>query len=59
MRLFCQHSFFRFCPHLLLDSRFPEVKAEHIIDVVNQGLRRGEEKFGVKVRVTLIIYDCR
>jgi len=39
----------RFCPQLLMDEKFPEVTASHIIDQVLDGFKEGEASFGVKV----------
>lgn len=44
----------RFTPQSHLDpEKVPAVTAEHIIRAVLEGLRQGEEKFGVKVRSQL------
>ena len=39
----------RFCPHLMLSEDAPEVKAKHVVQTVLEGLREGEQLFGVKV----------
>ena len=39
----------RFCPHLMLSEDAPEVKAKHVVQTVLEGLREGEQLYGVKV----------
>ena len=45
----------RFCPHLMLSEDAPEVKAKHVIQTVLEGLREGEQLYGVKVIFLLIL----
>ena len=44
----------RFCPHLMLSEDAPEVKAKHVVQTVLEGLREGEQLYGVKVIYLLI-----
>ena len=45
----------RFCPHLMLSEDVPEVKAKHVVQTVLEGLREGEQLFGVKVICSVLI----
>ena len=40
----------RFCPHLMLSEKIPEVTARHVVQTVLDGLQEGENLYGVKVR---------
>ena len=40
----------RFCPHLMLSEDVPEVKAKHVVQTVLEGLREGEQLYGVRRR---------
>ena len=40
----------RFCPHLMLSEKIPEVTARHVVQTVLEGLQEGEKLYGVKVR---------
>ena len=46
----------RFCPHLMLSEDAPEVKAKHVVQTVLEGLREGEQLYGVKVIYSKIYY---
>ena len=45
----------RFCPHLMLSEDAPEVKAKHVVQTVLEGLREGEQLYGVKVIFIFIL----
>ena len=42
----------RFCPHLMLSDKIPEVTAKDVVQTVLVGFKEGEEKFGLKVRIS-------
>ena len=44
----------RFCPHLMLSDKVPEVTARHVVQTVLQGFKESEEKFGLKVSESLV-----
>ena len=44
----------RFCPHLMLSEKIPEVTARHVVKTVLEGLEEGEKLYGVKVRYLFI-----
>lgn len=39
----------RFCPHLMLSERAPEVTAKHVLQTVLEGFKESEERLGIKV----------
>ena len=41
----------RFCPHLMLSDKNPEVTAKDVVETVLVGFKEGEAKFGLKVRI--------
>ena len=41
----------RFCPHLMLSDKIPEVTAKDVVQTVLCGFLEGEAKFGLKVRI--------
>lgn len=41
----------RYCPHLLLSGKNPEIKAEDFVKAVNEGFAEGEQLYGTKVHV--------
>jgi len=43
----------RFCPHLMLSDKIPEVTAKNVVEVVLAGFKEGEDKFGLKARAIL------
>lgn len=43
----------RFCPHLMLSEKVPEVKARDVVKTVLEGFAEGEVKYNVKARVIL------
>jgi adenosine deaminase len=40
----------RFCPHLMLNEKNPEVTARHVVIAVLEGFQTGEQLYGVKVK---------
>ena len=56
-REFCEDAFdngilyveARFCPHLMLSEKSPEVTAKDVVETVLEGFKESEEKFGLKV----------
>ena len=44
----------RFCPHLMLSEKIPEVTARHVVQTVLEGLQEGENLYGVKVRYLFV-----
>jgi len=60
-REFCEDAFdngilyveARFCPHLMLSEKSPEVTAKHVVETVLEGFKESEEKFGLKARAIL------
>ena len=43
----------RFCPHLLMDEKNPEVTADDIVEAVIRGFKSGEAQYGLTARVLL------
>jgi len=43
----------RFCPHLMLSEKSPEVTVKHIVETVLEAFKEGEETFGLKARAIL------
>ena len=48
----------RFCPHLMLSDKIPEVTAKDVVQTVLCGFLEGEAKFGLKVRIFKNIQSC-
>ena len=43
----------RFCPHLMLSEKIPEVTARHVVKAVLKSFAKAEETIGVKARAIL------
>ena len=39
----------RFCPHLMLDDKNPDVTARHVVNAVLESFKKGEQLYGIKV----------